>query len=227
MKSVGESLMCEYLDVYLGKYKHIDNYRPDWLTNPRTGQPLEIDRYYPDLKAGFEYQGEYHLRPIEGTDEFRYRRYLDNLKRRLASQQGVKIISVEPIDLTINVMSRYARRASREYLDAHKPSRRERKRHRDMRQRELRETQKTLRPVSLKASTYRKTIEDVYGPQIGTHLRKKPLRQKREKQFGLNEFNPFCPKCGSEMVKRHRHSDGAGFWGCPGWPNYNGIVRTP
>lgn len=223
MKSVGESLMCEYLDAYIGQHKHIDNHRPAWLTNPKTGQPLEIDRYYPDLKFGFEFQGEYHLRPIEGTDEFKYRRYLDNLKRRLAREQGVTIISVEPIDLTMNVMRRYTRRALRAFEKEQYKGRRARKRHRDERMAENARLRNALKPVSRRASEYRRMLEEQYGPQIGTHLRKRSLRREREKEMGLNEFNPFCPKCGSEMVKRHRHSDGGEFWGCPRYPECDGI----
>lgn len=223
MKSVGESLMCDYLDAYIGQHKYIDNYRPTWLTNPKTGQPLEIDRYYPELKVGYEFQGEYHLRPIEGTDEFKYRRYLDALKRRLALQHGVRIISVEPIDLTMNVMRRYTMRALRAYEKEKYKGRRARKRHREERMAENRRLRVALKPVSQKAMEYRRELERIYGPQIGTHLRKRTLRKNREKEMGLNEFNPFCPKCGMEMVQRHRHSDGGKFWGCPRYPECNGV----
>lgn len=214
--------MCEYLDAYITGHKYIDNYRPKWLTNPKTGQPLEIDRYYPDIKIGFEFQGEYHLRPIEGTDEFKYRRHLDNLKRRLAAQQGVKIISVEPIDLTMNVMRRYARRALRQFENEKYNGRRARKRHRTERMQENQRLRNDLKQVSKQATEYRKALEEIYGPQIGTHMRKRSLRKNREKEMGANEFNPFCGKCGSEMVKRTRRIDGHPFWGCPNYPSCTG-----
>jgi ssDNA-binding Zn-finger/Zn-ribbon topoisomerase 1 len=49
-------------------------------------------------------------------------------------------------------------------------------------------------------------------------MRKRSLRRNREKEMGVNEFHPFCGKCGSEMVKRIRRSDGHPFWGCPNYP---------
>src|SRR3990172_7838441 len=64
----------------------LDNYRPGWLKNPETGYNLELDRYYPDLKLGFEFGGSHHLKPKQ--------RHRDRIKRKLARKQGVAIIYV-------------------------------------------------------------------------------------------------------------------------------------
>ena len=40
-----------------------------------------------------------------------------------------------------------------------------------------------------------------------------------------NRERPFCPKCGAEMLIRHRHSDNAPFYGCSRYPKCKGIVN--
>lgn len=40
-----------------------------------------------------------------------------------------------------------------------------------------------------------------------------------------NGARPFCPKCGAEMLVRHRHSDNAPFYGCSRYPKCKGIVN--
>jgi hypothetical protein len=36
---------------------------------------------------------------------------------------------------------------------------------------------------------------------------------------------PVCPRCGAPMVVRHRHSDGAPFWGCTRFPECRSILK--
>lgn len=43
----------------------IQNYRPDFLKNKRTGNNLEIDIFLPQHGVGFEYQGAVHFRDID------------------------------------------------------------------------------------------------------------------------------------------------------------------
>jgi hypothetical protein len=38
-------------------------------------------------------------------------------------------------------------------------------------------------------------------------------------------LGPRCPQCGGLMRRRHRRKDGAGFWGCRGYPRCEGIVN--
>lgn len=79
------------LDFYFGGLKKIDNFRPPWLNG------LEIDRYYPEIKVGVEFQGIQHYRP---TAQLRQDRegFLDQVRRdtekiSLAAKQGIKIFA--------------------------------------------------------------------------------------------------------------------------------------
>lgn len=58
--STSEILMKRLLDEVLLGEEHIDNGRYNWLQSPTTGAKMELDRYYPDLKLAFEYDGEQH-----------------------------------------------------------------------------------------------------------------------------------------------------------------------
>ena len=62
------------------------NYRPDWLRNPATGYPLELDIYYPELKFAIEIQGIHH--------ELNYQSYKDRVKQDRCYQQGIILHSL-------------------------------------------------------------------------------------------------------------------------------------
>lgn len=55
-----ELKMKSILDKLLPGLVYMDNYRPDWLKNPNTGFNLELDRYYPEIGLGVEYNGIQH-----------------------------------------------------------------------------------------------------------------------------------------------------------------------
>ncbi len=84
MISEYEKKLKRLLDEELPAEKFIDNYRPAWLTNPATGAPLELDRYYPNLKIGVEYNGQQHRRK---KGEAQWER--DKLKKHLCARHGV------------------------------------------------------------------------------------------------------------------------------------------
>lgn len=111
-KSRGEYLMCEYLELLFPNATPFDNARYHWLTNPKTNQLLELDRYYPKLKVGFEFQGEQHFRQVEGFGDFKQTTYLDSLKKELCKINGVLLIPVKPIDLTSATMRAFAKKVS-------------------------------------------------------------------------------------------------------------------
>lgn len=56
--SMGEKLTRRALEQLYGK--KFDKIRPDWFKNPKTGRPLELDGYCPELKMAFEYHGVQH-----------------------------------------------------------------------------------------------------------------------------------------------------------------------
>lgn len=67
----------------------IYQYRDRWLGM----QSLDI--YIPSLKIGIEYQGEQHYRPISlfgGVEQFEHRKILDETKKRLCKENGVRLI---------------------------------------------------------------------------------------------------------------------------------------
>lgn len=87
--SIGETLFKEILD-YFYVTKYIDNYRPDWLKNPSTKKNLEIDRYYPEFKLGFEFNGLHHK-------VVKQQIYRDKLKKKLCIKRGVilKVVNIQ------------------------------------------------------------------------------------------------------------------------------------
>lgn len=51
----------KHLQLLLRGFHFVENYRPQWLTNPQTGYPLELDFWLPDAEIGIEVQGIQHL----------------------------------------------------------------------------------------------------------------------------------------------------------------------
>lgn len=85
MISKSEQKMKKILDSVVAEGERFtDSYRPDWLKNPATGQNLELDRYYHDLKIGIEYNVEQHRKK---NNEAQWAR--DKLKKSLCAKHGV------------------------------------------------------------------------------------------------------------------------------------------
>lgn len=106
-KSHSETLAASAFERVLQDRGHdhkllIRNYRPTWLTNPSTGRAMEIDAYYPPLRLGIEYNGaqhyifpnKFHPNTKKGREEFDLTVFRDQLKRKLAEEQNVKIITI-------------------------------------------------------------------------------------------------------------------------------------
>lgn len=93
-----EFLFKELLDFYFGKLRRFDNYRPDWL------QGLEIDRYYPDIKVGIEFQGIQHYRPTRQSqsseEQFFDQLTRDTQKVQLAQKHGVRLFQIGLADIS-------------------------------------------------------------------------------------------------------------------------------
>lgn len=72
--------------------------RPEFLSNPVTGQKLEIDCYNEELKLGVEYNGRQHEEFIpffhRHKGNFRQQRYRDELKKLMCQKQGITLISI-------------------------------------------------------------------------------------------------------------------------------------
>jgi len=100
---VREKMMGDILDLIYPDEYHKDRNRYKWLTNPNTKRRLELDRYYPNLKLAFEYNGKQHYVPIlffAGGDEeqasYKWQRQQerDQIKRNLCRQYGVTLITI-------------------------------------------------------------------------------------------------------------------------------------
>ena len=77
-------------------------YRPDWLGRQ------SLDLYIPSLQTAIEYQGIQHYRPVEffgGQEALLQRQELDETKRRLCGEHGVRLIEwsydIEPTDKNV------------------------------------------------------------------------------------------------------------------------------
>jgi hypothetical protein len=161
--------MCDYLDVMLPQYKFIDNYRPDWLTNPTTGKPLELDRYYPELKIAYEFQGEQHIRPVKGMGDFEYRKYLDELKCELCENRGVFLVKIESIDLIHDRMIGKTKTAIR--LGKTKNNRQ-----RNALKKFWKSIIAKLYKLDHKCKNYRQEIDDKYENVVSIHRRNSKIR---------------------------------------------------
>lgn len=104
-----QDLLSQKVRSYLGgRLEYIDNYRPDWLKNQKTGKNFEIDLFVPSLRIGIEYQGAQHFKHIpsmrgSNPDVCRYN---DTTKRMLALRKGVPIIEFFEQDLSYEPFGR-------------------------------------------------------------------------------------------------------------------------
>lgn len=81
---------------------HFDDYfpsvRPNFLRNPKTGKPLELDGYNANLNLAFEYNGKQHrLFPNayhKTEEEFNDQIDRDIFKKKRCKQLGIKLISI-------------------------------------------------------------------------------------------------------------------------------------
>lgn len=103
---LGEFLMKRWLDVLVDSDNFIDNARPGFLRNPKTGQPLEYDRYYLEGVA-FEFNGIQHY---ETSQQFPNEELIletqirDLLKIGLSHRKGVVLVEVVDEDLNLKNM---------------------------------------------------------------------------------------------------------------------------
>jgi len=94
--------------------KSVEDYRPDFLKNPKTGKNLEIDFYIPILKIGFEYQGGVHFKEIDryknNPDDSRQSDVVKSDKTLDLNKETPAIVEVFETDLKgdfrLNLMNR-------------------------------------------------------------------------------------------------------------------------
>lgn len=73
--------------------------RPKWLTDPVTGNPLELDGYSDALKLAFEFDGKQHDEHVPhfqpGIADFQNQQRKDKVKESLCEEAGVTLIRVK------------------------------------------------------------------------------------------------------------------------------------
>jgi hypothetical protein len=72
--------------------------RPQWLLNPHTQKPLELDLYNSDLNLAFEYNGPQHYQYMQHYHkeykEFERAQERDQIKIVRCAQQGVNLVII-------------------------------------------------------------------------------------------------------------------------------------
>ena len=97
--SLGERIVRAYFEaVFQVSFLRV---RPNFLKNPKTGENLELDGYNKDLGIAFEHQGRQHFSPKDffkwGHEEKSLRIRLDQLKRNLCAEAGVKLVEIPSV----------------------------------------------------------------------------------------------------------------------------------
>jgi hypothetical protein len=98
---MGERIMKKMLDHEIPS-SHYDNYRPSWLGG------LELDRYYPELRTAFEYQGHQHDQYIftlyENHADFLRQVENDLRKKTILEKKRINLIEIRTKELNINTI---------------------------------------------------------------------------------------------------------------------------
>jgi hypothetical protein len=95
--SKGEKKCKEFVEFITGK--KFDKVRPEFLTNPVTGHPLELDLYNEELRLAIEYNGAQHyqfnaMMHNNSKDRFQNQQYRDLIKKQLCDQHGIRLVLV-------------------------------------------------------------------------------------------------------------------------------------
>lgn len=93
-----EGLMFDLLDNVLSKYEYINNGYYSWLQSPKH-VPMQLDRYYPGLRLGFEFQGKQHYQynPYfhKTKKQFKYLQECDQLKIDLCQNNNITLVHIK------------------------------------------------------------------------------------------------------------------------------------
>ena len=96
-KTRGEKLTRYCFEkIFKCEFKKI---RPDWMRNPKTNYPLELDGFNQNMSLAFEHQGIHHEVDLS-KDHLRYdatQIYRDEIKRQKCREQGITLIAVPEV----------------------------------------------------------------------------------------------------------------------------------
>lgn len=111
MASKQQQKLFDAITKWVPNYSFIQDYRPDFLKNPKTGKNLEIDIYCEEKKFGFEYQGAHHFGSIDFSNPDKSRE--NDFKKQLLAeklQSRLLIIEIFEEDLVGNIIQNVAKR---------------------------------------------------------------------------------------------------------------------
>lgn len=94
--SKGERELYNLLSELFSEYDILYRERYNWLMNPETYYPLELDIFVPDLNLAFEYDGEQHYLYnsliFKTKEEFMGLRRRDDFKDKKCKERGITLI---------------------------------------------------------------------------------------------------------------------------------------
>lgn len=104
---VGEGLAKELLTLLINDARFEDNARLNILVNPRTGEPMELDRWYPEAKVAVEFHGSQHFAPSEkfSEEEVNEQQARDLMKDSLARKHKIRLLIMTAQALTIEAVT--------------------------------------------------------------------------------------------------------------------------
>jgi len=91
-----ENWAREVLEEMFGK--KFPSVRPDWLKNPKTNRPLELDCYNKELNLALEFQGIQHYQPVEvwgGQEAYDKNIYKDKIKNNICNEKGIILWKID------------------------------------------------------------------------------------------------------------------------------------
>jgi hypothetical protein len=94
--SKGELKMKQLLVTIFPQAVYIDNGYYSFLPSPK-GATLQLDRYYPNLRLAFEYDGPQHEKQVayfQTKEAFQYLQKCDRLKDYYCEAEGIRLIRV-------------------------------------------------------------------------------------------------------------------------------------
>lgn len=102
----GEGLAKELLTALVADDRFHDNARPRILTNPRTGERMEFDRWYAEAQVAIEFHGAQHFHATErfSEEDVREQQARDLMKLALADEHGITVVPIEPKHLNVDTL---------------------------------------------------------------------------------------------------------------------------
>jgi hypothetical protein len=114
MLSYGEKLLRAYVKRCFPDEEALYNHRDERILNDKTGHPLEIDIFLPNVNIGFEFQGRQHRTEQEQKER-------DKIKKAKCKELGITLIEVWTNTLTTDLYE-FFRKKIDDSIDIKKPT---------------------------------------------------------------------------------------------------------